>query len=392
MKIPLSAPNLCGRELDYVNECIRSNWISGAGEFIRKFEVAVCNRFKIKNAVSCVNGTSALLLALELSGVETGDEVIVPTVTFISPVNAVRHRGAAPIFMDCDEYLNIDVEKLQDFCRKECKMTARGLINKTTGRIIKAIIPVHVFGNPCRMEEVCAAAREFRLSVIEDAAESLGSYYTCGKFSGKFTGSIGDFGVYSFNANKVVTSAGGGMILSRKKTVSKKARYLIDQAKDDPVRYIHREAGYNLRLSNLHAAVGLAQLELLGQFLAIKRKNLELYRKLISPIAGLSFLEPPPGTRANLWFYPLLIEKEIFGRSRQETMKAFSNNNIETRPLWKLNHLQRPYLKCQSYKIDKAPRLFEKIINLPCGTGLREREIEEVVSVLVRLKGKNGKN
>ena len=211
--IPLSVPNLKGRELQYIKKCIDTNWVSSAGSFVKKFEEAIRHYVKSKYAVACVNGTAGLQIALKLCGVKANDEVIVPTLTFIAPVNAVKYLGAEPVFMDCDDYMNIDPIKLREFCVRN-EVTKDGLRNKSTGRIIKAVVPVHVFGNPCDMQEIMKIAKGYRLKVIEDATESLGSYYTSGVYKNKFTGTIGDIGVISFNGNKIITTGGGGMIVT----------------------------------------------------------------------------------------------------------------------------------------------------------------------------------
>lgn len=385
----MSVPNLKGKELQYIKECIDANWVSSSGEFVVDFEDAICKYTKVKFAVACVNGTSGLHIALNICGVGEGDEVIVPTLTFIAPVNVVKYVGAEPVFMDCDEYLNIDAVKVEEFCRLECRMTKKGLKNKTSGKSIKAIIPVHIFGNPCDMEKIMAIAKKYKLKVIEDATESLGSYYTKGKFAGQFTGTIGDIGVYSFNGNKIVTTGGGGMIVTNNRIVSEKARYLTNQAKDDSVRSIHNEIGYNFRLTNLQAALGLAQLEQLKDFIKIKRNNYKLYKKLLNGANGVRILDVPAGTAPNYWFYSLIIGKNQFGMDRDGLMKDLDLKGIQTRPIWYLNHFQRPYRKNQAYKVENAPRFWKRILNLPCSTNLKAQEIKYITSVIQDLSGGN---
>lgn len=386
MVIALSVPNLSGKELRYVKKCIDTNWVSSAGTFVEKFESAICDHVKSRYAIACVNGTAGLHVAISLAGVERNDEVIVPTLTFIAPVNVVKYLGAEPVFMDCDDYMNIDPTKLGEFCDKECKITKSGLRNKSTGRIIKAIIPVHIFGNPCNMHEIMRTASRYRLKVIEDAAESLGSYYTSGSYKNKFTGTIGDIGVFSFNGNKIITTGGGGMIVTDNEVIAKKAKYLIEQAKDDPIRYIHNEIGYNFRLTNLQAALGLAQLEQMQEFIKVKKNNYELYCKLFSFVKGVKMLGIPRGTSPNYWFYSLLVEKKEYGMNREKLMKCLAEKNIQSRPIWYLNHLQRPYRMNQAYKIEKATWFWERVLNLPCSTGLREKQINRVTSIISNSK------
>ena len=380
--IPLSVPNLNGRELQYLKKCIDTNWVSSSGGLVEDFESAIRRYVKVRYAVACVNGTSGLHVALNLCGVGRDDEAIVPTLTFIAPVNTVRYLGAEPVFMDCDDYMNINCVKLREFCAKECKITKLGLKNKRSGRIIKAVIPVHVFGNPCDMEEIMKIARQYRLKVVEDATESLGAYYTTGAYKNKFTGTISDIGVYSFNGNKIITTGGGGMIVTNDRYLAEKARYLTEQAKDDSVRYIHNEIGYNFRLTNLQAALGLAQFKRLKSFIIAKRDNYELYKKLLKGIAGIEMLGVPEGAVSNHWFYSLIIKKRGFGMGRDETMDRLQAKGIQTRPIWYLNHLQRPYRGNQAYKIENAPRFWKQILNLPCSTNLNVKQIERVTSAI----------
>ncbi len=387
--IPLSAPYLDGRELKYLKECIETNWVSSAGRFVGEFEDQICKFTKARSAIACINGTSGLFIALKLAGVKAGDEAIVPTLTFIAPVNCVKYLGASPIFMDCDDHMNLDPGKLMEFCRKECILTTLGLKNKKSGKIIKAVIPVHILGNPCDMQEIMRIARRYRLKVIEDATESLGSYYTSGVYKNKFTGTIGDIGVFSFNGNKIITTGGGGMIVTGNKTIVRKARYLIEQAKDDPVKYIHNEVGYNFRLTNLQAALGLAQLEQLKKFIRIKKSNYELYRKLLSPVRGIKMLAVPIGTSPNYWFYSVLVEKKEYGMDREKLMNCLTKKKIQARPIWYLNHLQRPYRMNQAYKIENALKFWKRVLNLPCSTGLQEKQINYIASVICNLAGRN---
>lgn len=389
--IPLSEPNLKGNELRYLQRCIDTNWVSSAGSFVDDFEDALLKKVKAKYAVACLNGTAGLFIALKLCGVKRGDEVLVPTLTFIAPVNAVKYLGAEPVFMDCDDFLNIDPIKLEDFCNEECILTKAGLKNKKSKRIIKAIIPVHIFGNPCNMELIMKLAKKYRSKVIEDATESLGSYYREGIYKNRFTGTIGNIGVYSFNGNKIITSGSGGMLVTNNRNLAMKARYLVNQAKDDSVRSIHNEIGYNFRLSNLQAALGLAQLEQLDKFIKAKRVNFKLYKEELADIDGIRLLGVPEGAVANHWFYSLVIEKNKFGADKDELMNNLAEKGIQTRPIWFLNHLQKPYRRNQTYKIEKAIWFWERVLNLPCSSNLKKTQIKQVVSEIKKVR-KSGKN
>ncbi len=381
-------PNLSGNELEYIKKCIDTKWVSSSGKFVVDFENAICRYVKVKFAVACVNGTCGLQIALNLCGVGRSDEVIVPTLTFIAPVNVVKYLGAEPVFMDCDNYMNIDCVKLKEFCAKECSITKNGLKNKKTGRIIKAIIPVHVFGNPCNMEEIMKISRKYHLKVIEDATESLGSYYTTGAYKNKYTGTISDIGVYSFNGNKIITTGGGGMIVTNNKILAEKARYLTNQAKDDAVRYIHNAIGYNFRLTNLQAALGLAQLKQLKGFIKTKKENYELYKALLKPVGGVEIMGIPEGTSPNHWFYSLIINSKEFGMPRDELMHRLETRWIQTRPIWYLNHLQRPYRGNQTYKIKKAFWFWKNILNLPCSSNLTKEQVNTIATAIRSLKRK----
>jgi dTDP-4-amino-4,6-dideoxygalactose transaminase len=276
--ISLSVPNLHGNEWRYVKECLDSGWVSSAGPFVDRFEREFAAYTGASHAVACVNGTAALQTALRVAGVDAGQEVIVPTLTFIATVNAVHYLGAHPIFMDSDEYYNIDVEKAVDFLERNTDRQDGFCVNTRTGRRITAVVPVHVFGNAARLEPLIHACRARNIVIVEDAAESLGTRYTQGDLTGHHTGTIGDLGCFSFNGNKIITTGGGGMIITDNAEYAQRARYLTTQAKDDELRYIHGEVGYNFRLTNIQAALGVAQLELLPGFLEAKRRNFELYR------------------------------------------------------------------------------------------------------------------
>jgi perosamine synthetase len=354
------------------------------------FEDRLSSYTGARHAVACVNGTAGLQVALRLCGVGPGDEVIVPTVTFIAPVNAARYLGAEPVFMDCDDFLNLDAAKFDDFCRCECRRTKAGLRNRSSGRIIKAVVPVHVFGNPCDMEGIMATARRYGLKVVEDATESLGSFYRGDRWNGRHTGTIGHMGVFSFNGNKIITTGGGGMLVTDDSQLAERALYLTTQAKDDPIRYVHNEVGYNFRLTNIQAAVGVAQLERLPEILRRKKRNYETYRDLFKGVPGTEFLGVPPGTGPNHWFYSLLVDRRRFGRGRDEVMEALSRRGIQARPLWRLNNLQRPYRRCQAYRIEKAPGFEARLLNLPCSPGLSEAQIERVVAAVAALGRSHG--
>lgn len=381
--IPLSVPNLRGNELKYVTEAVTTEWVSTGGPYVHEFEDRVAEYVHAKGAVSCQNGTSGLHIALILAGVTCADAVIVPSLTFIAAVNPVKYVGAEPIFMDCDDSLCMDPKKLEQFCREECTLLDGKLMEKRSGRHIKAIVAVHVFGNMADMEELCRIAEIYHFKIIEDATEALGTCYTKGKYAGKYAGTIGDIGVYSFNGNKIITTGGGGMLVSQKEEYLVKAKHLTTQAKSDELYYLHDEVGYNYRMTNLQAALGLAQMEQLEDFIKIKTDNYEYYAGRIAKVKGLKLLPVREGIRSNHWFYALYCKD--FKLDRDEIIRYLAENKIQSRPIWGLIHEQKPYLGSLAYKIEKARDDWEHIVNIPCSTNLSQEDIDRVMDVICRI-------
>jgi perosamine synthetase len=376
--IPLSVPHLEGNAWAYVKECLDTGWVSSAGPFVDRFEREFCDATGAAHAVACVNGTAALQVALRIAGVGPGDLVIVPTLTFIATVNAVAYLGADPLFTDSDPYYNLDVAKVLQFLDDHTERRESGTFDRDSGRRIAAVVPVHVFGNAAGLEALLGPCREAGIAVVEDAAESLGTRYTEGALAGRHTGTVGDLGCFSFNGNKIITTGGGGMIVTNDREHARRARYLTTQAKDDEVRYVHGEVGYNHRLTNLQAALGVAQLESLPSFLEAKRRNFAHYRRAVADIHGLEISESPPYARSNHWMVPLRIDAERYGRDRETLMADLHAAGIQTRPIWHLNHLQAPYAHARRHRIERAPIQLSETLNLPCSTNLTPDEIEEV--------------
>ena len=370
--IPLSIPNLKGKELDYVTEAVNTEWVSTAGPYIADFEKNIAGYVKVPGAAACQSGTAGLHLSLMTLGVQPGDEVIVPTLTFIAAVNPVRYIGAEPIFMDCDDTLTMDPIKLRSFCEEECKLEGDVLIDRATLKKVTAIVVVHVFGNLADMDSIMEIAREYHLKVLEDATEALGSYYLSGKYAGRYAGTIGNMGVYSFNGNKIITTGGGGMIVSNDSDLVERSRFLSTQAKKDAVYFIHEEIGYNYRMTNLQAALGLAQLEQLEGFIEVKINNYEEYQK-----NGINLLPFRCDIRSNHWFYSYLTDK------RDELIQFLDQNSVQSRPIWQLIHTLKPYQNSRSYKIEKALWYYDHVVNIPCSSNLRKEDVERV-SILIR--------
>jgi len=380
--IPLSVPNLSLEILDNVKETIETGWVSTGGRFITEFENKIAKYVGVERAVSCQSGTAGLHLALRVLGIEPRDEVIVPTLTFIAAVNPVRYMGAEPVFMDCDDTLNMDMNKLEAFLEDECQYLDGKVINKKTNKVIKAIIVVHVFGNPVDMEKLIGIKEKYGLKVIEDTTEALGSYYLKGKYANRHCGTIGDIGVYSFNANKIITTGGGGMVVSHDKELLDKVAFLSVQAKTDPLYFIHDEIGYNYRMTNIQAAFGTDQIDRLEGFIETKIKNYNLYKEAIAEIDGLFLLSFRADTRANHWFYSVIVDEGKYEMNRDELLRKLNDNNIQTRPLWGLIHKQRPYSNNQTYNIEKAYFYERNLINVPCSSNLKSEEIEVVIKQL----------
>lgn len=379
--IPLSVPNLKGKELEYITKAVETEWVSTGGPFVNEFEEKTAAYTGAKGAVSCQNGTSGLHIALQLCGVTRGDEVVVPTLTFIAAVNPVKYIGAEPVFMDCDDSLTIDTEKMAAFFEHHCDVSNGKLMNRLTNRQIKAILPVHVFGNMADMESIMDLAAQYNLKVIEDATEALGTYYTAGKYKGMHAGTIGDIGVYSFNGNKIITTGGGGMIVSDNPEYLKRAKHLTTQAKSDELYFVHDEIGYNYRLTNLQAAMGLAQLEQLEQFIEVKKANYEYYKKAFEQISGLTLLGFKDNIRPNFWFYALYCGKE-YAMNRDEIIQYLASKSVQSRPIWGLISEQKPYAGSEVYKIEKANDFLEHIVNIPCSSNLSKEDAAYVVDCL----------
>ena len=384
--INLSVPNLSMDILDNLKECLESGWVSTGGRFIPEFETKVKNYMKTKFAAGVQSGTAGLHMSLQVLGVQRDEEVFVPTLTFIAAVNPTTYLGASPIFIDCDDSLCMDPLKLEKFCSEECDFKEGVLVNKKTNKKIRALVIVHVFGNMADMEKIMDIAKKYNLKVLEDATEALGTYYTEGRYKGKYAGTIGDIGVLSFNANKIITTGGGGMVVGDNEELVEKVRFLSSQAKKDTLYFIHDEIGYNYRMLNLQAALGTSQIDQLESFIETKIKNYEIYKEELEKIEGLEILPFVEGIRANHWFYSLKIDKKKYGIGRDELLQKLVDAGIQTRPIWGLIHQQKPYSTCQSYEIEKALYYYDRILNLPCSSNLTEKEVYQVIEKIKELK------
>ncbi len=380
--IPLSVPNIRGNELSYVTEAVRTEWVSSAGGCIVDFENRFTEYLNMPNACACQSGTAGLHLCLRHFGIGAGDIVLVPTLTFIATITSVVYQNASPVFFDCDEHLCIDAGQVESYVANECVFENGILVEKQSGSTVKAIIPVHVFGDTCQMDRIMDIADRYHLIVIEDATESLGTLFPEGRYKGQPTGTVGHAGVFSFNGNKIITTGGGGMIVSRDGSAINHIRYLSQQAKDDAVYFVHNEVGYNYRMNNLQAALGLGQLEQLDRFIKTKRSNLELYDALLGSCSFGRMLRFQSAGSANCWFYSFVFN-EPSARLRDELIEHFTRNRIQARPVWKLNHTQKPFLDCRSMPCPNASRYYDQIVNLPCSSNLTEADVKTVCEVLM---------
>ena len=375
--IPLSIPNFEGNEKLYVNDALEQGWVSTGGAYITRLEEQLAQFLHTHSVAACQSGTSALHLSLIEAGVSPNDVVLVPPLTFIAAVNPVRYQFAHPIFIDCDDSFCMDPIKLKEFCETQCVFENGQLFYEQ--QPVKAIVVVHVFGNLADMESIMQTAKKYHLTVIEDATEALGSYYTDGVYAGSYAGTIGDFGAFSFNGNKIITTGGGGAVTASDPQTVDHLRYLSTQAKDDPHYYVHHEIGYNYRMTNLQAALGVAQVELLPTFVERKNKNYERYAAAFCNFDLCKLIPFRENTYSNKWFYSLEIDRTRVTASMREIITRLQDGyGVQTRAIWGLINEQKPYLNEQVYRLEKAPYFAERILNIPCSTQITAEEISYV--------------
>lgn len=383
--IPLSVPNFGPREAELAGEAITSGWVSTSGAKVTEFEQALARYLGTDRAVACNGGSSALHLAAMAAGITRGDEVIVPTLTFIAAVNPLtRYVGAEPVFIGCDDSLCIDPDAVEAFCRDHCELREGKLYNKATGAHVKALEAVHVFGNMADMVRLTDIARRYGLILIEDATEALGTRYTAGPFAGKFAGTIGDIGCYSFNGNKIITTGAGGAVVSNHPDWAEHAKHLSTQAKADMLQFLHDEVGYNYRMTNVQACLGLAQLERLEGFIAHKKELYDHYVEKLDGVKGLRILPfRTDDVRPNRWFFSLYLKDA--GLDRDTVIAKLQAQGIQTRPVWALIHEQADYPRNEAYALDKAQEYRKYIVNLPCSTNLSLEDCERVCQAVLCL-------
>lgn len=358
--VPLHEPIFVGNEEKYVLDAIRSSYVSSIGEYVDKVEKFMADFTGSKYAIATVNGTSALHIALLLSGVKENTEVITQPLTFVATCNAISYCGAYPTFVDVDnDTLGMSPESLESFLVENCLFKDDGVYNKLTNRKITAIVPMHTFGYPCKIDKIIEIADRYNIPVVEDAAESLGSFY-----KGKHTGTFGKFGIISFNGNKIVTSGGGGVILTSDEVLAKKAKHLTTTAKvPHKWEYYHDEIGFNYRMPNLNAALLLAQLENLEKFLKIKR-NLAMKYKEFFDWLGVEFFTEPEYATSNYWLNAIFLRDR---KEKDEFLEFSHENGVLCRPVWVLMNKLPMYKDCFSYKLENVYKIEERLVNIPSG-------------------------
>jgi len=357
--IPLHEPRFTGNEKKYLNECIDSTFVSSVGKFVDEFEKQIAQFTGAKYAVATTNGTSALHISLLLAGVERGDEVITQPLTFIATCNAINYTGAASVFVDVDlDTMGLSPKSLKEFLNANCEIVNSTCRNKTSGKTIKACVPMHTFGHPCRIDEIKEICDAWHIALVEDAAESLGSYY-----KERHTGTFGLLGAISFNGNKIITSGGGGCIITNDETLAKKAKHITTTAKI-PHRweYSHDMIGYNYRLPNINAALLVAQLEQIENFLQNKRVLAKEYKNFFAACENVRFIKEPQESLSNYWLNAIILKDK---QERDRFLEFSNNSGVMTRPIWTLMNRLEMFKECQCGDLTNATYLEERVVNIP---------------------------
>lgn len=362
--IALHEPRFAGREKEFLIECIDSTFVSSVGKYVDTFEREFAKKVGSKYAIATVNGTSALHISLILAGVKSGDEVITQPLTFIATCNAISYCGAKPLFVDVDlDTMGMSAESLRDFLEKNCEIIDGNCINKSTKKTIKACVPMHTFGHPCKIEAIKEICDKWNITLVEDAAESLGSYY-----KKRHTGTFGKMGAFSFNGNKIITSGGGGVIVTDDESLAKKAKHLTTTAKvPHPYEYVHDEIGYNYRMPNINAALLVAQLEQLDAFLSNKKETAQIYKDFFANIESMEFLAEPQDSVSNYWLHSIMLKNK---EQRDKFLEFTNKNGVMTRPIWRLMNELEMFKDCQSSSLDNAKYLSQRVVNIPSSVRL----------------------
>lgn len=371
--IPLSVPNIAGNEWKYVKECLDTGWVSSAGKFVTNIEERIREITDSAHAVACINGTGALHIAQLLCEVGPGDLVLAPNITFVATLNSIRYTGAEAILLDTDPSTwQLDLELLERFLQEECRMDNGRLIHDEDGKTIRAIMPVHVLGNLCDMDRLLRLCDRYALPIIEDSTEALGSTYR-----GRHAGTFGRFGTSSFNGNKIITTGGGGMIFTQRQELADRARHLTTTAKTDPLNYYHDEVGYNYRMVNVLAAMGVAQLEQLPDFLTAKRTMDVFYREQLTGVGDIRFQEITEGVDPNCWLFTFRTVR------MRELLSYLNDNGVQSRPFWTPMNQLPMYAHFRYYEnSDESSRLHREAISIPSSSSITREELEQVVATI----------
>ncbi len=367
----LSGPNMGGNEIKYVTECLETGWVSSVGAYVDQFEKMTAEFAGTKYAVATSSGTTALHICLVMMGINENDYVIAPNITFIATCNAIKYTGANPIFIDADEFnWQMDLDLLEAFLKNETEQRNGQCHYKKDGRRIPVIMPVHVLGNICDMDRLLALAANHNLTVIEDSTEALGSCY-----KGRHAGSFGLLGTFSYNGNKIITTGGGGMIVTDDEALAKKAKHLTTQAKSDPFEYIHDEIGYNYRLVNVAAAMGVAQMEQLPGFLQRKKEIIQFYKTALQGVGDISFQEVSEDVNPNWWLPTIKTNRQ------RDVLKILNENKLQSRPFWvPMNQLPMFTNDIFYNKNDRSNFVYKHCLSIPCSTNITNQEMESVAA------------
>jgi perosamine synthetase len=376
--IPNAVPHLAGNEWRYVKECLDTNWVSSVGPFVDRFEREVAAWAGVPHAVATVNGSAALHVALLAAGVARDDEVLLPAFTFVSTAHAVAYCGAHPVFMDSETTSwGMDPEKVAAFLAEECLVKDGRVVNRASGRTVRALLPVHLYGHPCDLDPFLELAARYPLVVVEDSAEALGATY-----KGRRVGVEGLAGCLSFNGNKIITTGGGGMVLTRDQALAARVRRLTTQARGSALEFEHDEIGYNYRLTNLAAALGVAQLEQLDRFVEDKRRTATHYRTALAGVRGVTVFGEASWARSTYWMASVLLDERACADVRA-LVRELNDDGIGARPLWRPLHRQPAFVGAQQYRVEVADRLYARGLSLPCSVGITAEQRDAVVQALV---------
>lgn len=369
----LSAPNISGNEWKYVKQCLDTAWVSSVGAYVNQFEEMLASYTGCRYAVATSSGTTALHISLLLAGVKQDDYVIVPNITFVASLNSIAYTGASPLLIDIDEKTwQMDLSLLEDFLENNTTTENNQCIYLTNKRVIRAIMPVHVLGNMVDMVKLQAIAEKFHLTIVEDATEALGTYY-----NGKHSGSFGAMGCFSFNGNKIITTGGGGMIVTDNEELAKKAKHITTQAKSDPFEYKHDEIGYNYRLVNILAAIGVAQMEQLDRFIERKKEIDSVYRQGLNGLGDIAFQLVEERVDPNCWLFTFKSKKQ------KQILDELNRKGFQSRPFWvPMNQL--PMFRNELYisKNDISNIIYGECLSIPCSTNISDKELEDVINVI----------